>query len=103
LVAVIVPDPHNFVLWAGEVGLKGKTVAEVMKDPEAAATVQMELEVFGKESGLQGFECVKRVWLEATMFSHENGLLTPTFKLKREIAKQRYKEQIDAMYASLDE
>ena len=34
-------------------------------------------------------------------FSVDNDILTPTFKLKRNIAKQVFKEQIDAMYADL--
>ena len=34
-------------------------------------------------------------------FSVDNDLLTPTFKLKRNIAKNTYKEQIDKMYEIL--
>jgi Lon protease-like protein len=48
---------------------------------------------------LKGFEMVKDIRLEATLFSVENDLLTPTFKLKRNVAKQRYQALIDEMYA----
>lgn len=48
---------------------------------------------------LKGFECVRDIRLEATPFAVDNDLLTPTFKLKRNIAKVRYQEQIDEMYA----
>lgn len=32
-------------------------------------------------------------------FTQENDLITPTFKLKRNIAKKVYQEDIDRMYA----
>lgn len=34
-------------------------------------------------------------------FSVENNLLTPTFKLKRNIGREYFKVQIDAMYDEL--
>jgi len=34
-------------------------------------------------------------------FSVENDMLTPTFKLKRNIAAKVYKEKIDLMYVEL--
>ena len=37
--------------------------------------------------------------LEAELWSVENNLLTPTFKLKRNEAKKKYLSQIDALYA----
>ena len=41
----------------------------------------------------------EQVSLEAELWSVENNLLTPTFKLKRNEAKKKYLRQIDAMYA----
>jgi long-chain acyl-CoA synthetase len=35
------------------------------------------------------------------LFSVENGLMTPTFKLKRPQAKEAFLSVIDAMYDSL--
>lgn len=52
-----------------------------------------------EETGLKGFERVKEVVLEPEMFTVENGLLTPTFKLKRHQLKQKYADEIDRMYA----
>jgi hypothetical protein len=49
---------------------------------------------------LKGFELAKDIYLEPTMFSADNDLLTPTFKLKRNVAKERFQAQIDRMYAS---
>ncbi len=54
-----------------------------------------------KEHKLSGLEKPKDFYLTAEQFSVENNLLTPTFKLKRNIARDYYKEKIDAMYKVL--
>ena len=45
---------------------------------------------------------VKAIHVEHEEFSVANGCLTPTFKLKRPQAKDRYISQIDAMYEKLN-
>lgn len=55
----------------------------------------------------KGFEVPKAVVLVGEVsdlnqgFSVENGLLTPTFKLKRVELSRQYKTEIDQAYASL--
>lgn len=55
----------------------------------------------GRAAKLQGFEQAADVHLVAEPFDVSNGLLTPTFKLKRPQAKEAFKEVIDSMYAKL--
>lgn len=43
------------------------------------------------------FETVKAVFIEARPFN-DLGILTPTFKIKRDSAKKVFQEQIDEMY-----
>lgn len=51
----------------------------------------------------QGFEQVRALYIEspAALFSVENDLLTPTFKMKRAPLQKRYQAEVDAMYAAL--
>jgi len=51
----------------------------------------------GKELGLKPFEQVKEIHLDSTLFSVENNLLTPTFKLKRPQATEFYQSVLDKM------
>ena len=84
LVAVVVP---------AEVGGAGAGAGV----PSRAA-ILLELQKRGREAGLSKFELVKDVFLEKVPFSAENGLLTPTFKMKRQTIRDRYRKEIDTMY-----
>jgi long-chain acyl-CoA synthetase len=44
---------------------------------------------------------VKSIRLCSELFSLENGLFTPTFKLKRFEAKKKFEKEIQQMYAEL--
>ncbi|GLT94935.1 hypothetical protein SLE2022_126460 [Rubroshorea leprosula] len=49
----------------------------------------------------RGFEFAKAVTLVPEPFTVENGLLTPTFKIKRPQAKAYFAEAIANMYAEV--
>lgn len=55
----------------------------------------------GRAAELRGFEQVAAVTLVPEPFSVENGLLTPTFKIKRQQAVKAFEKQIDRMYKHL--
>jgi long-chain acyl-CoA synthetase len=48
---------------------------------------------------LARFETLKRVIVVADEFTAENGALTPTMKLRRRVVEERYRRQIDELYA----
>jgi long-chain acyl-CoA synthetase len=58
------------------------------------------METIGRSNGAKGFEIVKNVHLTLDEFSEENGLLTPTKKVKRNEVKLQYQKEISEMYAS---
>ena len=51
---------------------------------------------------LARFEKLKRVMLVADDFTIENGAMTPTLKLKRRVIEDRYRKQIDDLYAQAE-
>ncbi|KAL2911690.1 medium-chain fatty acid-CoA ligase faa2 [Polyrhizophydium stewartii] len=114
LVAIVVPDPEFSVKWAIGKGLLPQSTSLDVVTPAGVPAhptivklcsikafrdaVQADLDAIGKEFKLRGFEFVKAIHLEPTLFSIESGLLTPTFKLKRHDASIKYRAQIDEMY-----
>ncbi|KAJ3150788.1 Long chain acyl-CoA synthetase 7 peroxisomal [Geranomyces michiganensis] len=117
LVGVVVPDPEYSIQWAKDQGLlPANTPAGVPLAPNVPATpamkelcanpkfrkaIQKDLDRLGREDKLRGFEFVRAVHLETDVWSVDNNMMTPTFKLKRNEAADKYREQIDAMYAEL--
>ena len=71
------------------------------EDPSFKKLVMLELERLAKENKLSGLEKPKDICFTLEAFSVDNNILTPTFKLKRNIAREVFKPQIDAMYSEL--
>ncbi|KAJ4780273.1 Long-chain acyl-CoA synthetase 1 [Rhynchospora pubera] len=101
LVAVVCVEPEVFKSWAASQGIKYDDLGQLVKDPRARAAVLAEMDEVGKEAQLRGFEYVKAVTLVLEPFTLENGLLTPTFKIKRPQAKAYFAKEIADMYAQL--
>jgi long-chain acyl-CoA synthetase len=69
-------------------------------DQQQNIRVLVQQELDRVNSGLASYESVKRFAILPDEFSLENGLLTPTFKVKRSEVERRYATVIDAMYAA---
>ena len=52
-----------------------------------------------KANKFSGLEKIKKIHLTLDPFTIENEILTPTMKIKRNIAKNIFQEQLDKMYA----
>ncbi|KAG0310196.1 hypothetical protein BGZ99_000597 [Dissophora globulifera] len=102
LVGIVVPDAETLKLWANENGLSDKSFEELCAVPLVRDTLLKELTIFGRESDLKGFEILKNIYVTPEQFSIENDLLTPTFKLKRHTAKDKYNVEIERMYAEIE-
>ncbi|KAL5786612.1 hypothetical protein ACOSQ2_009004 [Xanthoceras sorbifolium] len=101
LVAVVAVDPDVLKGWAASEGIKFENLEQLCNDPRARTAVLNDMNEVGKEGQLRGFEFAKAVTLVPEPFSMENGLLTPTFKIKRPQAKEYFAKAISNMYAEL--
>ena len=101
LVAIVVPDEEILAPWAKEKGIAGKSGGDfksLCANPIVRAHILKSMLATGNEAGLKGFEQVRAIALADELFTVENGLITPTFKLKRPQALARFKAEIDEMY-----
>ncbi|ORX55841.1 acetyl-CoA synthetase-like protein [Piromyces finnis] len=106
LVGVIVPDEPEIRQYA----LNTLQVAEAdtmpLKDlysnPELKKAMLTELDKHCRANDLKGFECLRNIVFETEPFSTENNLLTPVFKLKRNVAIKKYRKAIDQMYLEME-
>lgn len=102
LVGVFVPDKVTLLHWAAKKPeFANMSFEELCASPEVNAQVLKDIAKFGKDNALKGFEQVKAIHLSTSEFTIENELLTPTFKLKRELVKNLYQSQIRDMYNKL--
>ncbi|XP_017256122.1 long chain acyl-CoA synthetase 6, peroxisomal [Daucus carota subsp. sativus] len=101
LVAVISLDQDVLKPWAFAEGIMYENLHQLCNDPRTKAAVLADMDVVGRQSQLRGFEFAKAVTLVLEPFTLDNGLLTPTFKIKRAAAKAYFAKEISMMYAEL--
>jgi len=90
--------------WLKTSGMPPRPLPQLLADKALATRLRGEVHSqianASKAAKLAGFEIVRRLHLDSKTWTPENGLLTPTFKLKRNDAKKRFQADIDAMYAA---
>jgi len=99
--AVIVSP--NFSLledWARTNNIPYTSRAELVSHPQVQALYDKIVE--GINGNLARFEKLKRVLLVADEFTAADGALTPTMKLRRRVIEERYRRQIDELYAQAE-
>ncbi|MFY9741936.1 MAG: long-chain fatty acid--CoA ligase [Candidatus Sulfotelmatobacter sp.] len=93
----------NFALleeWARDNGVFFSSRAELVANAKVQSVYAALVEAANEK--LARFEKMKRVILVADEFTPENGALTPTMKLRRRVVEDRYRPQIDELYAQAE-
>lgn len=118
-VALVVPNGSQLSELAAKVGVNDKSFEELCESPQMEKAVLQELAEHGKKSKrksmvilrglfirniflgkLEKFEIPAAVKLVKEVWSPDMGLVTAAFKLKRKDIQERYKQEINRMYAS---
>ncbi len=93
LVAVVVPDPEFAKTFAAKSGGDAGTFNE---NAELRTALQGAVDRANKK--LAGLERVRRFIVADAPFTTDNGLLTPTMKIRRRYIVEAYRERLDALY-----
>jgi len=103
LVGIIIPDEEPVMHWANSKGepLAKLSFSELCKTAQLKDAIMNDIKVLSRKNGLHGFEIAKEVHLDSNLFTEENGLATPTFKLKRQKLRDYYQSEITNMYARM--
>ena len=89
---MVVPLPEKVAEWAKA---NGKEEKDAYTDEGFKAQVLDSIKEIGKKNKLSSLEIPKDVNLSEEPFSVENNLITPTFKMKRHVAKTHFKTVFD--------
>jgi long-chain acyl-CoA synthetase len=95
-VALVTLDPEEILPWAREHG-KPEDLAALARDEEVRALVQEALDAANAKYAQ--VEQVKRFEILDHDLSVEEGELTPTLKVKRNVVNERYADVFEEMYA----
>lgn len=98
--AMISPNFARLEEWARANGIPFSSRAELITNQKVQSLYEGVVEE--QNQNLARFEKLKRVMLVPDEFTADNGALTPTLKLRRRVIEERYKQQIDELYAQAE-
>ena len=99
IVAIIVPDKDVVSAVALKMGLKG-SYEEMCQSAELRGLLRDQMEKMSESAGLNSLERVKDHFIVSPTPFTPDDVLTSTMKLKRKVAREHFKEEIEKLYSS---
>ncbi|SFO27809.1 long-chain acyl-CoA synthetase [Geodermatophilus obscurus] len=98
IAALVTLDVEALPLWLESKGKPADTpLAELVDDPDVRA--ELDAAVAEANKAVSQAEAIKRYRVLATDFTEDNGMLTPSLKLKRAVVVKEFGSEVEAMYA----
>jgi long-chain acyl-CoA synthetase len=95
-VALIVPEADYLVSWAVRAGFQATSIELLVREPRVRAAIREDIERLTRD--VKGYERIQAFALITEDFTEENGLLTPSLKLKRRNVVERWRDEIVRLY-----
>ena len=96
LVAIIVPNKEEALIWAKE-NNKSEDLSILIKDEDFIKIIKQITERINKN--LSVIEQVRKFILIDHEFTIENGMMTPSMKVRRFKVKEKYEESLENLYS----
>ena len=93
-VVVVVPDMSSLERWAKH---NGYNITDPTTDPRVKELLTTEID--RQAASFKSFERPRGMLIVTEDFTVENGILTPSLKIKRRVALAKYGKALDALYA----
>lgn len=94
--AIIIPDFTFLKLWCERYHIPYSTNEEMLQNEDVKKRFKKEIKKYNSHFG--DYEQIKKFELIADEWTQQNGILTPTLKVKRPIILERYKPIIDKLF-----
>ncbi|WP_019595044.1 long-chain fatty acid--CoA ligase [Thioalkalivibrio sp. ALM2T] len=98
LSALVVPEPEAWATFAEDHDLDPSAAGRLSRATERALLQRMQYQL----RDFPGYARIRHVHVVHEPWSVDNGMLTPTMKLKRPVITKHYAKAIEAMYAGHD-
>lgn len=98
-VAIVVASQHAVEEWASKKGVSFSDFAELCEREETIKEVHSSLVKAAKEARLDKFEIPAKIRLLPNPWTPESGLVTAALKLKRDIIRKTFSEELSKLYA----
>jgi len=95
--ALITLDPEVMPGWLERHGLADASFEELRTNEELLASIQKAVD--NANASVSKAESIRKFHLLEQDFTEENGYLTPSMKLKRNLVTKDFAEQIEALYS----
>lgn len=94
--ALIVPDYKALEEYAHMQNIHYNNIGELIQNPDIYSMIDSHIELL--QANFASYEKVKKFTLLPKPFTMENGELTNTLKIRRNVISEKYKDIIDKMY-----
>jgi len=95
-VVLLTVNPDELIKFAKEQGILITDAAALVKHPKVVERVSRIVE--NKNTELQSYAKIKKFAILPADFTVDNGLLTPTLKVKRKVITEKNREILDSLY-----
>ncbi|MGH8940962.1 MAG: AMP-dependent synthetase/ligase, partial [Actinomycetes bacterium] len=97
IACLVTLDEEALPAWLEQHGHSSMSVAEAAKNEAVLAEIQTAVDDANK--AVSKAESIKRFKILTVDFTEDNGALTPSLKLKRNVVMKEYAGEVDALYA----
>jgi long-chain acyl-CoA synthetase len=98
IAALLTLDPEMYPVWAKNNGIAGVTFEQARSNEVVLAELQKAVDEANK--AVSKAESIRKFTVLEGDFTEENGYLTPSLKLKRNVVMKDFHDQVEALYSS---